>query len=102
MEQKKADKQLCYKVIPVNQRKGTITVFLSMILLLVLALVLTTIENARVMSAVARGKMVTKMALESCFSSYAKEVFEQYGVMVLWKSETEFLQEYHNYIDKNI
>ena len=102
MEQKKADKQVCYKVIPVNQRKGTITVFLSMILLLVLALVLTTIENARVMSAVARGKMVTKMALESCFSSYAKEVFEQYGVMVLWKSETEFLQEYHNYIDKNI
>ena len=72
-----------------------------MILLLVLSLILTSIENARVLSAEARGKEISYMALDSCFSSYAREVFDEYGLMVLWKSDNAFMEAYEGYLDKN-
>ena len=84
-----------------RKERGVITVFLSMILLMVISLVLMSIENARILSVESRGYEITHMALDSCFSSYAREVFERYGIMVLWKSEEEFLQDYNTYLDKN-
>lgn len=80
---------------------GSITVFLSLILLLVLSVICTTIEFTRVSSADTRSSEITYMSLDSCFSAYAREVFEDYGIMVLWQSENEFLSSYQNYVLKN-
>ena len=41
------------------------------------------------------------MALDSTFSSYAREIFEDYGIMVLWKNDTQLLNDYTKYVDKN-
>lgn len=81
--------------------EGSITVFLSLVMLIVLSLVCTTIEISRVSSAFTRGNEITYMALDSCFSSYAREIFEDYGIMVLWQDESEFLSLYQNYVRKN-
>ena len=85
-----------------NKRtEGSITVFLSLILLLVLSVVCTAIEFTRVSSADARSSEITYISLDSCFSAYAREVFEDYGIMVLWQKEDEFLSSYQEYVLKN-
>ena len=81
--------------------KGSITVFLSLIMLLIFSLVCTVIEISRISSAYARCNEITYMALDSTFSSYAREIFEDYGVMVLWKNDTQLLNDYKKYVDKN-
>ena len=81
--------------------KGSITVFLSLIMLLIFSLVCTVIEISRISSAYARCNEITYMALDSTFSSYAREIFEDYGVMVLWKNDTQLLNDYTKYVDKN-
>lgn len=85
-----------------NKRtNGSITVFLSLILLFVLSVICTTIEYTRVSSADTRTSEITYISLDSCFSAYAREVFEDYGIMVLWQSEKEFLSSYQDYVSKN-
>lgn len=84
-----------------EKMEGSITVFLSLILLLILSLICTTIETSRIASADARCKEITYMALDSCFSGYAREVFEDYGIMVLWQNEDDFISIYQDYVTKN-
>lgn len=84
-----------------HKSQGSITVFLSLIILLVLSIVLVSIENARLTSAYTRSREISYMALDSCFSAYAKEVFDDYGLMMLWKSDSEFSELYHTYVEKN-
>lgn len=81
--------------------KGSITVFLSLIMLLIFSLVCTVIEISRISSAYARCNEITYMALDSTFSSYAREIFEDYGIMVLWENDTQLLNDYTKYVDKN-
>lgn len=84
-----------------KKAKGSITVFLSLIMLLIFSLVCTVIEISRISSAYARCNEITYMALDSTFSSYAREIFEDYGIMVLWKNDTQLLNDYTKYVDKN-
>ena len=72
-----------------------------MIILLIVAIVCTSIERARIESANTRCEQITYLALDSCFSNYGIEVFEEYGLMMLWESKEDFLSEYENYVDKN-
>lgn len=73
-----------------------------MILLIVLSLVCTVIESTRVSSAVTRANQVTYISMDSVFSSYAREVFEDYGIMVLWKNEEEIIEFYDTYVNNNL
>ncbi|MDD6293146.1 MAG: DUF5702 domain-containing protein [Eubacteriales bacterium] len=84
-----------------KKAKGSITVFLSLIMLLIFSLVCTVIEISRISSAYARCNEITYMALDSTFSSYAREIFEDYGIMLLWKNDTQLLNDYTKYVDKN-
>ncbi|MDY2608334.1 MAG: DUF5702 domain-containing protein, partial [Lachnospiraceae bacterium] len=56
---------------------------------------------SRISSAYARCNEITYMALDSTFSSYAREIFEDYGIMLLWKNDTQLLNDYTKYVDKN-
>ena len=72
-----------------------------MVILLVISIVCTSIERARVESAYSRCSQITYLALDSCFSGYGREIFEEYGLMMLWENEQQFLDEYEKYVDKN-
>lgn len=84
-----------------RRTEGSITIFLALVILIVTSVVMVSIENARIQSAYVRGSEITYMALDSCFSAYGREIFEDYGLMMLWQSEEEILSNYNTYVDKN-
>ena len=86
----------------VKRYNGSITVFLSLIFLIILSLVCTMIESSRVSSAYSKSHQIGYISLDSVFSSYAREVFEDYGIMVLCKSEEEIAGKYNDYIKGNL
>lgn len=81
---------------------AVITVYLSLILILVCALVFTLIESARVSSLKARLKSITFMAEDSIFGGFAEPVFDRYGVMSIWCSEEELLEKFRYYVGANL
>lgn len=81
-------------------KKGSITVFFSIIFTVVLALVCTVLESARMYAAGVYAKSLTNMALESQFAGYARQVFDDYGILLLWEKES-FKEELQKYIDVN-
>ena len=86
----------------VKRYNGSITVFLSLIFLIILSLVCTVIESSRVSSAYSKAHQIGYISLDSVFSSYAREVFEDYGIMVLCKSKEEIAGKYNDYIKGNL
>ena len=80
---------------------GVITVFISLVILLIFSFVLTSIEYTRAYSLSARSQMIADISMNSSFASYAKEVFDEYGIMLLWKNDEEILESFETYADKN-
>ncbi len=62
---------------------GSITVFASLSLLLVSSFLLTLLEAARVKGLDAYAAMQRENAMESVFSGYDRDLFEQYGIFLL-------------------
>ncbi|MCR5626665.1 MAG: DUF5702 domain-containing protein [Lachnospiraceae bacterium] len=60
--------------------KGTITVFLSLVLTLVLSLISACIEGARVAAIRSRIEMVSDMGLYSVFAEYNRELLKSYDL----------------------
>ena len=63
--------------------RGSITVFASLSLLLVASFLLVLLEAARVKGLDAYSLMQRVNAMESVFSEYDRQLFEQYGVFLL-------------------
>ena len=82
--------------------KGVITIYLSLTLILTSALIFTLIESARVSTMNSRLRSITYMACDSVFSEFAEPVFEDYGVMLLWSDEEEFLQKFDDFCRDNL
>ena len=82
--------------------KGSISIFLMMSLVLMMGLICTLIEAGRVNCINAKLRGITYMAADSCFAEYVSEIFDEYGVMALWKDEAGFTREFNNYIDWNL
>lgn len=59
-------------------KKGSITVFLSLILTLLFSFLLTTLEAARIRGATAYATMITDLAGESALASYYYPLFQNY------------------------
>lgn len=81
--------------------EGGITIFLSLIFLLVIAFVCIVLESARISSAKSRAESITYSGINSCFAGYSKEVFEEYGVLGLWNSENKLVNNYKTYAGNN-
>ncbi len=81
---------------------GVITVYLSLCLILVLALLCTVIESARVSAIEARVQTVSFMGADSLFAEFAEPVFEDYGVMMIWCSESEAAEKFSEYVTENL
>lgn len=63
--------------------RGSITVFASLSLLLVASFLLVLLEAARVKGLDAYSRMQRVNGMESVFSEYDRELFEQYGIFLL-------------------
>ncbi len=77
-----------------NNFRGSITVFLSMILILFLSLVCTAIESARIQGARAWAVNAADIGVFSTFGGYKTELLKTYEVFGLEESQGEKLEEY--------
>lgn len=66
-----------------KQKEGSITVFLSLILLLILAITMTTIEAARVNGAKVYAERALQTAMDSVLSEYYRPLLEEYHLFGL-------------------
>ena len=82
--------------------RGSITIYLLLSLLLVTSLVFTLTESARIGCIQTRLKGLMFLAADSCFAQYSKEIFEDYGIMALWKSDAEFIADFNSYLEHNL
>ena len=66
--------------------KGVITVYVSLVFLLVVSLLAALLETARVYGLRVRLQMASRGGLDSLFSMYSKPLFENYGILMLDES----------------
>lgn len=81
--------------------KGSITVFMALLMGTIIMLVLVIVESVRVALCVEEAERVTYMGLDSCFGMYAKEVLDEYGVMFLWSGEKQFVDDFNYIVNEN-
>ncbi|MBE5925895.1 MAG: hypothetical protein E7270_02925 [Lachnospiraceae bacterium] len=79
--------------------RGNTTIFLALMLVVMIIFVTAVIESGRIISSKTNSQQVSDVSLDSCFSKYAKELFDEYGVFGLWKEESEFSADYKNYVN---
>lgn len=69
--------------MPINKQRTTsasITVFLTLILLLITALLCTTVEAARIQGAKGMSKVFVNASMDSIFSTYQRELYDNYRI----------------------
>ncbi len=64
-------------------KKGSVSMFMAMIFLMVVSVVITTIESARIQGAKVMLNTSLAMAMDSVFAEYDRELFSQFGVLLL-------------------
>lgn len=74
------------------RKSGQITVFLSLALLCIFSLMCGLIESARTAGARCYLKLAADSAMDSVFSEYHREVWDQYRLFLLESGDTEELQ----------
>ncbi len=90
------------KSVSLPKLRSSITIYLSLMLVVIIALICTLIESGRVSAINARLRSITYMAADSVFAEFAQPVFDKYGVMLLWMDEEEFAGSFQNYVMKNL
>lgn len=90
----------------VGKSKGTITVFLTMVLLVILALIATCLESARVRVASATVERTLTGSLDGAMTEYYEPLYEDYRIFLMdkgtgsdtldYKKLTDQIQEYMN------
>lgn len=83
------------------KRKGSITIYLAIVLLSVLLLICVVIEGARVAAVQSKAKSITYMASDSVLAGYARQVYEDYGLLLVWGKE-DMRNTLESYIQANI
>lgn len=83
------------------KNKGSITIYLSIILVSVILLISIISESGRVNAVQTKSKSYTYMAAESVLAEYGKQIYSDYGVLLVWENEpTE--DKLKKYIQDNI
>lgn len=85
--------------------KASVTIFLSLVITVVIVVVCTVIESARISVSQMEGKAATYMAVESVFAGYGKQLYQDYGILLAWEQEplgnqvTRYMQDNINMAD---
>ena len=70
------------------KRKGSVSIYLAIVFLSIVLLVCTIAEAARVNAVQSKDKAVTMMGADSVIAGYAKQVYEDYGILLVWNKES--------------
>ena len=84
-----------------NNIKGSVTIFLSISIGLIVSLVFYTIESCHLDALVARSESITYFSLDSLFGQYCLPLFEEYGVFCLNEQGMDLENEIKKYADQN-
>ena len=78
------------------KRRGSVSIYLAIVFLSIVLLVCAVAETARVNAVQSKDKAVTMMAADSVIAGYAKQVYEDYGILLVWQKESldETLKKY--------
>ena len=82
--------------------KSSMTIYITLVLIIIMALIFTLIESGRVSAVNTKLRSITYMAADSVFAEFAQPLFDQYGVMMLWADEEEFMEAFTGYINENL
>lgn len=81
--------------------KGSITIYLSMIMVSIILLVSVLSESARIQSIRAKSEVFTYMAADSIMAGYARQVYKDYGILLVWENQS-VEEQLKSYIQANI
>lgn len=82
--------------------KSSMTIYLMLVLVVIMALICTLIESGRISAVNARLRSIAYMSADSVFAEFAQPLFDRYGVMMLWMDEKELTEKYNGYITENL
>ena len=82
--------------------KSSMTIYITLVLVVIMALIFTLIESGRVSAVNTKLRSITYMAADSVFAEFAQPLFDQYGVLMLWADEDEFMKAFNGYIKENL
>ena len=83
------------------KRRGSVSIYLAIVFLSVVLLVCAIAEAGRVNAVQAKDKAVTMMAADSVIAGYAKQVYDDYGILLVWNKES-LDENLSKYIQANI
>lgn len=69
------------------RRKGSISIYLAIVFLSIVLLVCTIAEAARISAVQSKDKAITTMAADSVIAGYAKQVYDDYGILLVWNKD---------------
>ena len=81
---------------------GSITIYLSLSLTIIMAVLGLIIESARDVSLSARLSEATFMAEDALFSEYIASMYEDYGIMAFYKTDEEICGKIKDYCNFNL
>lgn len=81
---------------------ASMTVYLTLVLVVAMALIFTLIESGRASAMRTAARSITYMAADSVFAEFAQPVFDDYGVMVLWKDPKDCQQTFDAYVSETM
>ena len=64
-------------------RKGSITVYLTLVMLLIFTILFTFLEGARYQGQIVNARMVSEAAIESVFAEYQRSLLERYDIFAI-------------------
>ncbi len=70
------------------KRRGSVSIYLAIVFLSIVLLVCAVAEAARVNAVQSKDKAVTMMAADSVIAGYAKQVYDDYGILLVWNKES--------------
>jgi len=89
--------------------KGSVTIFLSFTLILILSLMMVLLESTRVNGLKTVEKVVGNAAAESTMASFAKQAFERYGLLLVdggygkdWLDEEGLIDDFSYYYQESL
>lgn len=81
--------------------KGSVTIYISLALTLIVSIIFYTLESCHLDSLVARSEGVTYLSLDSLFGQYCLPLFEDYGIFCLNEQGLNLENEIKKYADHN-
>ncbi|MCF0142177.1 MAG: hypothetical protein HUJ75_02240 [Parasporobacterium sp.] len=85
-----------------KKEKASITIYLMLTLTIIMVLLCTVIESARVTAMKMRMTTIAYMAGDSQLSKYARPLFDDYGLNFLWMEDEEYTEGFKEYVTANV